>query len=77
MGRQKRCFDSQVVADASGSATKMAGNIALDRMRQAKLTITSTVQIISEMVSNWAEGAGLKLMPVVGEIYADLAENLE
>ncbi len=70
-------YDIQVVADASGSATKMADNIALDRMRHAGVTITSTVQIISEMVSNWSEGAGLKLMPVLGEIYSDLAQTPE
>lgn len=68
-------YEIQVVADASGSATKMADNIALDRMRQADVTITSTVQVISEMVSNWSEGAGLKLMPVLGEIYSDLADS--
>lgn len=70
-------YEIQVVADASGSATKMADNIALDRMRQAGVTITSTVQIISELVSNWSEGAGLTLMPVLGEIYADLAASPE
>ena len=66
-------YEIQVVADASGSATRMADDIALDRMRQAGISVTSTVQIISEMVSNWSEGAGLALMPVLGEIYAALA----
>ncbi len=66
-------YDVQIAADASGSASKMADNIALDRMRQAGVTVTSTVQIISEMVSSWSEGAGLKLMPVLGEIYSELA----
>ena len=65
-------YEIQVVADASGSATKMADDIALDRMRQAGVAITSTVQGMSEMVSNWAEGAGPKLMPVRGELYAEL-----
>ena len=68
-------YEIQVVADASGSATTMADQVALDRMRQAGITVTSTVQIISEMVANWSEGAGLKLMPVLGEIYADLAKG--
>ena len=65
-------YEIQVVADASGSATKMADDIALDRMRQGGVAITSTVQVMSEMVSNWAEGAGPKLMPVLGELYAEL-----
>ena len=64
----------QVVADASGSATKMADEIALDRMRQAGVAITSTVQVMSEMVANWAEGAGPKVMPVLGALYAELAK---
>jgi nicotinamidase-related amidase len=68
-------YEVQVVADASGSATKMADAIALDRMRQAGIGVTSTVQIISEMVADWSKGAGPKLMPVLGEIYADLAEE--
>ena len=67
-------YDIQVVADASGSATKMADDIALDRMRQAGVAITSTVQVMSEMVANWAEGAGPQIMPVLGELYAELAE---
>jgi nicotinamidase-related amidase len=65
-------YEIQVVADASGSATKMADDIALDRMRQAGVAITSTVQVMSEMVSNWAEGAGPQIMPVLGELYAEL-----
>ena len=65
-------YEIQVVADASGSATKMADDIALDRMRQAGVAITSTVQVMSEMVSNWGEGAGLQIMPVLGELYAEL-----
>jgi nicotinamidase-related amidase len=68
-------YEVQVVADASGSATKMADEIALDRMRQAGIAITSTVQVISEMVSNWAEGAGPQVMPVLGELYAALERS--
>ena len=55
----------------------MADGIALDHMRQVGVGVTSTVQIISEMVANWSEGAGTKLMPVLGEIYSDLAGNSE
>ncbi len=65
-------YEIQVVADASGSATKMADDIALDRMRQAGVAITSTVQLMSEIVSNWAEGAGPKVMPVLVDLYAQL-----
>ncbi len=70
-------YQVQVVADASGSATKMADDIALDRMRQAGIGVTSTVQIISEMVADWSQGPGPELMPVLGELYSALAEDGE
>ena len=77
LNAKDEAYEVQVVADAWGSATKMADGIALDRMPQAGVGVTSTVQIIAEMVANWSEGAVLKLMPVVGEIYSDLAGNPE
>jgi nicotinamidase-related amidase len=66
-------YEVQVVADASGSATAASDGFALDRMRQAGIGVVSTVQIMSEMVDNWAEGAGPKIMPVLGELYAELS----
>ncbi|ETW94582.1 MAG: isochorismatase hydrolase [Candidatus Entotheonella factor] len=66
-------YEIQVIADASGSATKVGDEIALDRMRQAGVAVASTVQMMSEMVSNWAEGAGPQVMPVLSELYAELA----
>ncbi len=65
-------YEIQVIADASGSATKVGDDLALDRMRQAGVAVASTVQILSEMVSNWAEGAGPQVMPVLGALYAEL-----
>ncbi len=46
-------------------------------MRQAGVQVTSTVQIISEMVADWSIGAVPKLMPVLSEIYAEIAETGE
>jgi nicotinamidase-related amidase len=66
-------YEVQVVADASGSATPASDSFALDRLRQANINVVSTVQILSEMVDNWAEGAGPKIMPVLGELYAELS----
>jgi nicotinamidase-related amidase len=66
-------YEVQVVADASGSATPASDNFALDRLRQSNINVVSTVQILSEMVDNWAEGAGPKIMPVLGELYAELS----
>lgn len=47
------------------------GSISIDPklIEQAGL---HPVQVMSEMVSNWGEGAGLQIMPVLGELYADL-----
>ncbi|MCZ6691113.1 MAG: isochorismatase family protein [Planctomycetota bacterium] len=63
-------YEVQVVADASGSATPTSDSLALDRIRQAGGAVVSTVQIMSEMVENWAEGAGPKVMPILGELYS-------
>lgn len=52
------------------SAARIEG--LLDRLRQAGIPVVSTVQILSEMVDNWAEGAGPKIMPVLAEIYEQL-----
>lgn len=65
-------YDVQVVGDASGSATKTADNYALERLRMAGIPVASAVQIHSEMVDNWAEGAGPKIMPVLAEVYSEL-----
>jgi nicotinamidase-related amidase len=65
-------FKVQVVADASGSGTKLGDDIALVRMQQSGVAVTSTIQILSELVFNWAEGAGPRVLPILGEIYADL-----
>jgi len=65
-------YEIQVVADASGSSTKMGDDIALVRMQQPGIAVTSTIQDFSELVFNWAEGAGPKILPILGEIYAEL-----
>ena len=66
-------YDVQAVADASGSGTKMADEIAIARMRHEDVVVTSTIQVMSELVFNRAEGSGPKILPVLQEIYADLA----
>ncbi len=67
-------YEIQAVADASGSGTKMADEIATARMRHEGVVVTSTIQVMSELVFNWAEGAGPKILPILQEIYADLEE---
>ena len=46
-------------------------------MRHAGVGITSTVQIISEMVADWSQGTDPILMPVLGENYGALALVVE
>src|SRR6185436_20383932 len=41
-------FDVQVVADAGGSPSKMADDIALRRMERGGVTLTTTNQLIAE-----------------------------
>lgn len=63
-------YEVQVVADASGSATPTTDALALDRIRQAGGSVVSTIQIMSEMVADWSQGAGPQIMPILGELYA-------
>ena len=72
LNAQDEGYQVQVVADASGSGTKVGDDIAIMRMQQSGVAITSTIQILSELVSNWAEGAGPRVLPILGEIYTDL-----
>jgi nicotinamidase-related amidase len=54
-------FDVQVVADAGGSPTKMADDIALRRMESYGVTLTSTNQLIAELAGSWATTEGEQL----------------
>lgn len=54
-------FDVQVVADAGGSPTKMADDIALRRMESHGVTLTSTNQLIAELAGSWATTEGEQL----------------
>lgn len=57
----------------SASLAECKRNIlALDRIRQAGGSFVSTVQIMSEMVANWAEDAGPTILPILSELYAAL-----
>ncbi|MEV4453224.1 isochorismatase family protein, partial [Streptomyces mirabilis] len=58
-------YDVQVVADAGGSPTKMADDIAIRRMENAGATITSTVQLLAELAENWTSERGGKIIPFV------------
>jgi len=67
-------YEVQVVADASGSGTKMGDEIALDRMRQAGISVASTIQILSEIVFNWVESPGPEILEILGGLYAAMED---
>ncbi|MYM87849.1 isochorismatase family protein [Rugamonas sp. FT82W] len=58
-------YEVQVVADAGGSPTKMADDIALRRMERAGVTLTTTNQLIAELAGSWASPEGSQLVQVL------------
>lgn len=61
----------QVVADAGGSMSRLADEVALRRMELAGAGLTSTNMILTELARNWASPDGEKLIPIVGELIPD------
>ncbi|WP_241617470.1 isochorismatase family protein [Rosenbergiella epipactidis] len=62
-------FDVQVVADAGASPTKMADDIALRRMENNGITLTTTNQLIAELAGSWTTPQGEKLIQVLMESF--------
>ena len=58
-------YDVQVVADAGGSPTKMADDMALRRMEKAGAVLTSTNQAIAELAYDWSTPEGTKIVSEV------------
>lgn len=58
----------QVVADAGGSMSRLADDVALRRMESAGATLTSTSMILTELAVSWASPAGQALLPIVGAL---------
>ncbi len=58
-------YDVQVVADAGGSPTVMADDIALRRMAASGVTLTTTNQMIAELAGSWATPEGAQLVQVL------------
>ena len=55
-------YEVQVVADAGGSPTQIADDIALRRMERAGVTLTSTNQLIAELAGSWSTPEGSQLV---------------
>ena len=60
-------YDVQVVVDGGGSPTQAADDIAVERMRQAGVGITSTNQIMAELATDWASDTGSAIQRVMYE----------
>ncbi|MFD3679173.1 isochorismatase family protein [Streptomyces sp. NPDC058613] len=58
-------YQVQVVADAGGSPTAMADQVALRRMETGGATITSTNQLLAELAQSWTGPNGQKILPIV------------
>ena len=58
-------YDVQVVADAGGSPSKMADDMALRRMEKNGVTLTSTNQLIAELAGSWATPEGGRIVQEV------------
>ena len=66
----------QVVADAGGSPTRMSDDIALRRMEQAGVTLTSTNQLVAEVVGNWTTPEGGQLAQLmIARVEAEVARS--
>ena len=55
-------YEVQVVADAGGSPTQIADDMALRRMERAGVTLTSTNQLIAELAGSWSTPEGVQLV---------------
>lgn len=54
-------FDVQVVADAGGSPGKLADEMALRRMENGGVVLSSTNQTIAELAGNWSTPEGMEI----------------
>lgn len=58
-------YQVQVVADAGGSPSVMADDMALRRMEKHGVTLTSTNQLIAELAGSWSTPEGEQLVQMV------------
>lgn len=58
-------FDVQVVADAGGSPSKFGDEMALRRMENGGVILSSTNQTIAELTGNWTTAEGSKIVQEV------------
>jgi isochorismate hydrolase len=62
-------FEVQVVADAGGSPSRLSDDIALRRMERGGVTLTSTNQLVAELVGNWTTPEGSQAVHIIMEAF--------
>jgi len=55
-------YEVQVIADAGGSPSKMADDMALRRMEKGGVTLSSTNQVIAELAGSWNTPEGMEIV---------------
>lgn len=58
-------YEVQVMADAGGSPGQLADDMALRRMEKNGATLTSTNQVIAELVGSWGSPEGMRIVQEV------------
>jgi hypothetical protein len=58
-------YDVQVVADAGGSPTQIADEVALARMENAGATIVSANMVIAELAGDWGTDEGGQVVQLI------------
>ncbi|TDD93955.1 isochorismatase family protein [Actinomadura rubrisoli] len=64
----KEGYTVYVAADAGGSTSKIADDIALRQMERAGAVIASTNMLLTGLARHWNSPAGQALLPIVGEL---------
>ena len=65
----KEGFNVIAIPDASGSPTKKSDDLALRRMENEGVVLTSTLTLLSELASDWSSKDGGKLIGIITQDY--------
>lgn len=58
-------YEVMVVADAGGSPSKMADDLALNRMERAGATLVGTNQLLANLAGDWSTPEGSQIVTIV------------
>ena len=63
----RKGYEVQVVADAGGSPSQLADEMALNRMEKAGATLTGAMQMLAELVGTWTSPDGAEVAKATAE----------